>query len=282
MGCGEVKLKHVEAPQKDAHYISQDQSKTALDEALQRMFGNSALPPHTDVALHMACTALPKADRLSKTDAFVVVSIQNHTTHKWELLGKTETIINCMEPTFVTPISLKFFFEEKQLVKFDIYDQDNENTDDLSKQELLGSVETSMSVIFTSKSNQFDLKGKHKTGKIKVVCEVLASSRTTITLDMTLHEIGVFLLISKKGFPWIPIFKSQVTKTKMSNILLEINSSDLCNGNYDEPIKFEIFTVNKKKESALKEEQIVTLNSLKTISELNFKGIYFRRCANAT
>jgi hypothetical protein len=70
-------------------------------------------------------------------------------------IARTERIDNNLNPEFATKIPLDFFFEEQQGVKFEIYDVDDENTRDLSKQEFLGVLETTLGEIVGSPSGRF-------------------------------------------------------------------------------------------------------------------------------
>ena len=46
-------------------------------------------------------------------------------------VGRTEVIMDNLNPEFVKPIEVDFFFEEEQTLRFDVYDQDDATNDKL-------------------------------------------------------------------------------------------------------------------------------------------------------
>ena len=63
---------------------------------------------------------------------------------KWQLLGKTETIENNLNPEFVTAFEIDFYFERNQRIKFEVFDID------VTTKELIGIYEVPLAKIMGS------------------------------------------------------------------------------------------------------------------------------------
>ena len=146
------------------------------------------IPPHhvtvgeptERVSLHISCQNLPDLDIVSKSDPCCFVYLNNGGKNaKWEMLGKTETIENNLNPVFVTAFEIDFYFEKDQKVKFELYDIDIGN-----RKEFLGSLETSMARIMGSYNQTLttDLdRGAHKRqGQITIKLEKLSQCNDVI------------------------------------------------------------------------------------------------------
>ena len=111
-------------------------------------------------------------DRSSKTDAFVVLFLMKGNERV--RVGQTELIMDSLNPVFVTPIQVDFFFEESHVFVVEVYDADNgNNLNDLSKQELIGSIKVKLHDIVSKRANGFSEKLMNpklkKNGTIKIV-----------------------------------------------------------------------------------------------------------------
>uniref|UniRef100_U3IFG5 C2 domain-containing protein n=1 Tax=Anas platyrhynchos platyrhynchos TaxID=8840 RepID=U3IFG5_ANAPP len=71
-------------------------------------------------------------DTFSKSDPLCVLYTQGLDTKQWREFGRTEVIDNSLNPDFVRKFVLDYFFEEKQNLRFDLYDVDSKSPD-LSK-----------------------------------------------------------------------------------------------------------------------------------------------------
>lgn len=58
-------------------------------------------------------------------------------------VGRTENIVNCLDPKFTNSFKVDYYFEEVQKVQFSVYDLDN-NTPKLSDDDFLGQVECTL------------------------------------------------------------------------------------------------------------------------------------------
>ncbi|KAI9531273.1 Copine-8 [Dissostichus eleginoides] len=70
-------------------------------------------------------------------DKLVVLYLQAVGTKEWREFGRTEVIDNTRNPDFVRKFVLDFFFEEKQNLRFDVYNVDSRSCN-ISKHDFLG------------------------------------------------------------------------------------------------------------------------------------------------
>ena len=90
------------------------------------------------VELHVSCSNLPNCDVLSLTDAMILAFRFDHK-HGYIELGRTEIVKDDLNPNFIKGFQIEYKFEERQIIKFDIYDVDDFNEDaPLAEQEFIG------------------------------------------------------------------------------------------------------------------------------------------------
>ncbi|XP_044531226.1 copine-5 [Gracilinanus agilis] len=88
-------------------------------------------------AQNIQCSNLLDKDMFSKSDPLCVMYTQGMENKQWREFGRTEVIDNTLNPDFVRKFILDYFFEEKQNIRFDLYDVDSKSPD-LSKHDFLG------------------------------------------------------------------------------------------------------------------------------------------------
>ncbi|XP_060045708.1 copine-5 isoform X2 [Erinaceus europaeus] len=93
--------------------------------------------PATKVEITVSCRNLLDKDMFSKSDPLCVMYIQGMENKQWREFGRTEVIDNTLNPDFVRKFIIDYFFEEKQNLRFDLYDVDSKSPD-LSKHDFLG------------------------------------------------------------------------------------------------------------------------------------------------
>ncbi|CAL1596437.1 unnamed protein product [Knipowitschia caucasica] len=103
----------------------------------------------TKVELTISCENLMDMDIFSKSDPLCALYI-NTTDYNWYEFGRTEMILNCLNPKFAKKFVLDYYFETVQRLKFCVYDIDN-NTHDLSDDDFLGELELTLGQIVSSK-----------------------------------------------------------------------------------------------------------------------------------
>ena len=86
----------------------------------------------------------------SKSDPVVKVFEHTEPSKDYVLRGTTEMVKNNLNPDFKTTIKLNYSFEKHQKLKFQVLDDDGNNS-----YELIGEVETHMGTVMGSKGQTF-------------------------------------------------------------------------------------------------------------------------------
>ena len=142
---------------------------------------SSSLPqstslPTSTVELSVKCTDLADKDLLSKSDPMCVMSIQRNG--QWYEIGRTETIQDTLNPAWEKKFVVDYSFEERQVVKFEVYDSDSQSNN-LSHHDFLGRCESTMGSIVSSGAFVAVLQGSSKSGsKIYIAAEELKTSHS--------------------------------------------------------------------------------------------------------
>jgi C2 domain len=79
----------------------------------------------------------------------VHVFIKNSKASNYIKIGKTEMILNNLNPDFTTTFTLDFYFEKEQWIKFEVYDVDN------NELEHIGDCETTIARIMNAPRQSF-------------------------------------------------------------------------------------------------------------------------------
>nr|CAD2155336.1 unnamed protein product [Meloidogyne enterolobii] len=145
----------------------------------------AANSPHSRVELMLEARGLQDLDILSKSDPICIVYLKGLGLRSDEYfeIGRTEVIYNDLNPKWNTKIQLDYFFETKQILKFDLYDIDNENTVDLSGHDFLGSCECHLADICATSEDflRLDLRnGKKQKGVLLVRAEEVDNGQKEI------------------------------------------------------------------------------------------------------
>jgi len=237
MGCAEIQqTKAVSGGNK-----KEDDATDAAKLALQK---ESYEEPSSQFHMHIACKNLPDTDTFSKTDPFAVVYLQNKLTNAWEIAGYTEVITNTLNPVFVTAINTKYMFEEKQFAKIEIYDQDNDDYRNLTKQEYLGYAEFYIHDLIRSKEINLNLTGKHKKGTICLYAEMNNKDKEAVILETEIAcDVSLLMLVISKpkeaSAEWVPVYKTEVVKG--NNFPVQFDKISLPSSIQEKPFLFELF-----------------------------------------
>ncbi|XP_022084092.1 copine-8-like [Acanthaster planci] len=141
--------------------------------------------PATRVELTVSCRNLLDMDTFSKSDPLCVMYTQPLGQLNYKEYGRTEVIWNTLNPKFVTKFVIDYFFEEKQMLKFELYDVDSKSPD-LRKHDFLGSATCTLGEIMGSRGCKFTraLRGPSKDcGLITIKGEELSDCRDLINLQ---------------------------------------------------------------------------------------------------
>jgi len=121
---------------------------------------------HSKVELRISCNGLMDKDLLSKSDP--LCAIYEERNNRWQEIGRTERILNNLNPHFTKSIIIDYAFEEVQKLKFCIYDIDSE-AQKLSSHDFLGETYVTLGTIVSNKKYVAPLKmGNSSAGKGRI------------------------------------------------------------------------------------------------------------------
>uniref|UniRef100_A0A4W6FZ12 Copine VIII n=1 Tax=Lates calcarifer TaxID=8187 RepID=A0A4W6FZ12_LATCA len=214
--------------------------------------------------MNMACigdadpfTAAIPATKVELTVSFCVLYTQGIANREWREFGRTEVIDNTLNPDFVRKFILDYFFEERQNLRFDLYDLDCKS-DNLSKHDFLGQAFCTLGEIVGSLGSRLEkpligIPGK-KCGTIIVRAEELSNCRESVMLQFCGNKLDkkdffgksdpflVFYRSNEDGSYTI-CHKTEVVKNTLDPVwqAFKIPVRALCNGDYDRSIKVEVY-----------------------------------------
>uniref|UniRef100_A0A672MEC2 Copine family member 9 n=1 Tax=Sinocyclocheilus grahami TaxID=75366 RepID=A0A672MEC2_SINGR len=116
------------------------------------------------------------------------------TSHNWKSSGRTEVIDNTLNPDFVRKFVLDYFFEEKQNLRFDVYNVDSRSSN-ISKHSFLGQTFCTLGEIIGSSGSRLErvgIPGK-KCGSIIFTAEELSNCRVSTKLSSCTHTYHDFI-----------------------------------------------------------------------------------------
>nr|XP_006001272.1 PREDICTED: copine-9 [Latimeria chalumnae] len=267
---------------------------------------NSSVPA-TKIEITVSCRNLLDMDTFSKSDPVVVLYIQGIGTKEWREFGRTEVIDNTLNPDFVRKFVLDYFFEEKQNLRFDVYNVDSRSSN-ISKHDFLGQTFCTLGEIIGSTGSRLEkplsgIPGK-KCGTIIFFAEELSNCRDIATMQLCANKLDKKDFFGKSD-PFLVFYRSNEDGTftichKTEVVKNTLNPAwqpftipvrALCNGDYDShdfigefttsyrelsrgQSQFNVYEVLNPKKKGKKKKYInsgtVTLLSFKVESEYTF------------
>ncbi|XP_068170574.1 copine-9-like isoform X1 [Antennarius striatus] len=217
---------------------------------------NSTVPA-TKIEITVSCRNLLDMDTFSKSDPVVVLYVQGLGTKEWREFGRTEVIDNTLNPDFVRKFVLDFFFEEKQNLRFDVYNVDTRSSN-LSKHDFLGQMFCTLGEIIGSTGSRLErtlsgIPGK-KCGTIIFTAEELSNCRDIATMQLCANKLDKKDFFGKSD-PFLVFYRSnedgtftichktEVIKNNLNPVWqpFTIPVRALCNGDYDRTVKVDVY-----------------------------------------
>jgi len=217
-----------------------------------------AMVPTSTVEISISCSQLEDMDVFSKSDPFCVLYVKDSKSKQWHCFGKTETIDNTLEPHFQKKFILTYKFEERQLLKFEVYDSDSDSSN-LEDHDLIGSMECSLGEVVAQQGKGFtrQLTGgaRNKKQTITIASEELISNKEHLNLKISATKLDAkdwwgfgssdpFLTISKSGEygQWTVVHRTEVLKRNLNPSWKPFNLSitSLCNADHHRTLKFSV------------------------------------------
>ncbi|XP_002128214.2 copine-3 isoform X1 [Ciona intestinalis] len=214
---------------------------------------NQPPPPtscHSKVELRISCKDLLNKDFLSKSDPLCAVLWSKDG--RWVEQGRTEMILNNLNPQFAKTILLDYYFEEVQKLKIAVFDIDDASQN-LGQADFLGEIETTLGHIVSHGSINENLKlvDKRHAGKgtITVTAEEQSGSKEVATVSFSANKLDKKDWFGKSD-PYLELHRvgpdgrmMMVHRTEhVKNTLdpkwkpFKISVQALCGGDYDAQI----------------------------------------------
>ncbi|XP_029007873.1 copine-9-like isoform X2 [Betta splendens] len=197
-------------------------------------------------------------DTFSKSDPVVVLYIQGLGTKEWREFGRTEVIDNTLNPDFVRKFVLDYFFEEKQNLRFDVYNVDTRSSNLSKHKDFLGQTFCTLGEIIGSTGSRLErtlsgIPGK-KCGTIIFTAEELSNCRDIATMQFCANKLDKKDFFGKSD-PFLVFYRSnedgtftichktEVIKNNLNPVWqpFTIPVRALCNGDYDRTVKVDVY-----------------------------------------
>merc|ERR1719242_1904102 len=223
------------------------------------------------VDLFISCKDLVQKDLNSKSDPFVVVYIRGRNGAFAEI-GRTEAIKDNAFPVFATQFKMDYYFEEEQVIRLDVFDEDKKGSKKLKDHDFIGSAtmvlgeivhETGMTMskkLLDRKKRQIKNKKSKKYSSITVTAEKAAEhGNAMVTLSFTMSGLpkmdGMFgksdpyftLSRTREDGKSLLVYKSQVIKSNLNPAFkpFQIETQKLCNCDPYRPIIITVYDWDK-------------------------------------
>ncbi|KAI5329432.1 PREDICTED: BONZAI [Prunus dulcis] len=253
-----------------AHGNPYDGPNDAVDLFLRNRGYNGLF---SQIELSFAAIDLRDRDVLSKSDPMVVIYTKGRDGGLSEL-GRTEVVLNSLNPKWITKHNITYHFEVVQTLVFRVYDVDTQfhNVDvkmlRLEEQQFLGEATCALSQIVPKSDRLLTLdlvyredsepsrSNRHRDrGKLIVHAEESVSSKTTVEMSLRCSDLEYkdlfsksdpFLIISKltESGTTIPVCKTEVIKNELKPSWKPIYLNIQQVGSKDSPLIMECFNFN--------------------------------------
>ena len=225
--------------------------------------------PHK-VQVTISCRNLIDMDGIgNKSDPFAVLYIKAEKDVKWQRVGRTKTIPNCLNPDFQETFFVNYHFERNQLLRVEIFDEDDDSND------LIGNFDCFLNKLLTAHNQTIKgelIMGQARAGtrgKIYLTANSVSKSNNVAKMSIQCRIIdkknkakkgflcfckppkdNPFLIIEKLGPQigrqnnWIRVYETE-TQTDILNPLykkVNINMFNLCGGNSATMLRFSLFS----------------------------------------
>ncbi|KAM4119341.1 hypothetical protein ACJW30_03G051500 [Castanea mollissima] len=222
----------------------------------------------TQIELSLSASNLLDRDITSKSDPMAVVYAKKRDG-KLEELGRTEVVLNSLNPAWIEKVAVAFQFEIVQPLVFHVYDVDSKYHNvpvkmlKLNDQEFLGEATCVLSEIVAKQTRSLTLNLNNKNGHMSlrnlgaltIHAEETISSRSCV--EMVVHcshldnkdlfsKSDPFLRISRivESGGSVPICKTEVVKDNLNPIWKPLCLSIQQFGSKDNPLIIECFDFN--------------------------------------
>ncbi|MCL4130502.1 UNVERIFIED_CONTAM: hypothetical protein GTU68_052839 [Idotea baltica] len=190
---------------------------------------------------------------MSSSDPLCILYIKDSGSQSYYEVGRTEQVKDSLNPQWVKRFELDYRFEERQVLKFHVYDWDTKSSNP-KDQDSLGEVECSLGEIMACQGSQLKRSLPKGGGTLVVSGEELSKSKEILTLDMSAVDLDKkdfmgksdpFLVFSRslQNNTFSVIHKTEVIKNNLNPVWkpIVIPVKALCGDDEQRIIKIECF-----------------------------------------
>ncbi|XP_071534186.1 copine-8-like isoform X2 [Panulirus ornatus] len=214
--------------------------------------GPPQMVPMSKVELSLSAKDLRDRDALSKSDPLCIVYMKETGQDRFFEIGRTEMIKDSLNPQWIRKLEVEYRFEERQVLRFAIYDWDTKTTNP-DDQDSLGTVECSLGEIMAYQGSQLSrtISGG---GILMIEGDEVSSSKEVITMNMSGADLDKkdffgksdpFLIFYRcnDNNTYVPVHKTEVIKKTLNPAWkpIIIPARTLCAGDHNRSIKIECY-----------------------------------------
>ncbi|XP_035827154.1 copine-3 isoform X2 [Aplysia californica] len=222
--------------------------------------GGRATNPGADqfksrVEIRIECKNLLNKDVMSKSDPCAAFYMMR--AGRWEEMGRTENVINCLNPRFSQSFVVNYFFEEVQKLLIAVYDLDN-STPQLTDDDFLGQIETTLGQVVsnTPLTAPLLLRNGRKAGQgtISISAEEIKEGTESVHLTFRAQKLDNKDFLGKsdpyleiqRATPdgrWQVVHRTEVIKNNLNPSWrpFQLSLQTLCGGNRQQNIKIDCY-----------------------------------------
>uniref|UniRef100_A0A8C4QMF6 Copine Va n=1 Tax=Eptatretus burgeri TaxID=7764 RepID=A0A8C4QMF6_EPTBU len=183
--------------------------------------------------------------------------LEDTHTHEWTEYGRTEVIDNTLNPDFVRKFVTDYLFEERQVLRFDLFDVDSHSSN-LAKHDFLGQGNCTLGELVSAPGSRLQkplggIAGKD-CGTIILTAEELGNCRDVATMQLCGNRLDKKDFFGKSD-PFLVFYRSnedgtftishrtEVVKNTLNPVWqpFSIPVRVLCNGDIDRTIRVEVY-----------------------------------------
>ncbi|XVF42550.1 hypothetical protein PTKIN_Ptkin01aG0372600 [Pterospermum kingtungense] len=238
-------------------------------EAVDHFFrARGQSPLFSQIELSISASNLRDLDITSKSDPMAVLYLKKRDG-TLEELGRTEVILNNLNPAWIEKINVAYQFEIVQNLVFRVYDVDTKYHNipvkalKLNEQDFLGETACVLSEIVTRRNRSLTLNlhgrngpgGSRNYGTLTVHAEESFPSRMAVEMKLRCSHLDNKDLFSKsdpfvrisrpsENGTYVPICKTEVINNDLNPVWRPLYLSMQHFGNKDNPLLLEVFDFN--------------------------------------
>ncbi|KNC50909.1 copine-8 [Thecamonas trahens ATCC 50062] len=184
-------------------------------------------------------------------------------------VGRTEKVMNDLNPSFQKPINVSYFFEKVQTFRLAVLDIDEHvsSVSDYRQHDYIGEVEFKLSAVIGAPGMSLELplgnvnKPARRNGFIRITAEEMTNLSAVVKMQIRGHNLDKmdtfgksdpFLVLSRLRAgatdDWQPVHKTEVVPKNLNPTwqVFEVPIATLCNADYERPIRIECYDHDKR------------------------------------